>query len=206
MKRLMLTACVAAIGLIANTAAFAQGMRPADCQHGVRNCQNSQDYRRPQQGGQSHDRPQGGQQHWGGQPQGRPQGGQQHGRPQQWGPPQGGPQMGRPGNDGWGHKDNRRGGDWNRDRPRPQERWIPPPPPPRGHYYRPIAPPYYGPRIGGYGHRGWKPFHRAYNSRFPPPPRGREYRITPDGWLVLVDSRTLAIVATFGILSMLLAH
>lgn len=45
---------------------------------------------------------------------------------------------------------------------------------------------------------------RAANSRFPPPPPGQEYRVMPNGWLVLVDSNTLAIVSILGLLSVLL--
>lgn len=65
---------------------------------------------------------------------------------------------------------------------------------------QPNPPP--GLRVGGSGYRG-APFQRAGNSRFPPPPPGQEYRVMPNGWLVLVDSDTLGIVSIIGLLSAL---
>ncbi|WP_152559402.1 hypothetical protein [Paenirhodobacter enshiensis] len=58
-------------------------------------------------------------------------------------------------------------------------------------------------RIGASAYSG-QLFMRAANSRFPPPPPGQEYRVMPNGWLVLVDSNTLAIVSILGLLSVLL--
>ncbi|WP_313352311.1 hypothetical protein [Paracoccus sp. (in: a-proteobacteria)] len=45
-----------------------------------------------------------------------------------------------------------------------------------------------------------KPFQRAQNSRFASPPRGQEYRVLNDH-LVLVDQKTLEVVAVVGLLS-----
>lgn len=58
------------------------------------------------------------------------------------------------------------------------------------------------PRIGESGRSG-QHFQRAQNSRFNTAPRGQEYRVVNDH-LVLVHSRTLAIVSVVGLLSTLL--
>ncbi len=48
-----------------------------------------------------------------------------------------------------------------------------------------------------------RPFHHADSTRFRAPPRGQEYRVV-DGYVVLVDSRTLQIVNVLGLLSALI--
>jgi|GEM_PF-5479295 len=71
----------------------------------------------------------------------------------------------------------------------------PQPPKPQAHAPRP-------PRVGEHL-RNARPFQRAPGSRFRAPPRGQEYRVANDH-LVLVNSKTLQVVAVVGLLSSLL--